>query len=459
MTKTTYLIIGNSTAAVNAVEAIREKDKQGSLALISDEPCHTYSRPLISYYLGNKVDEDRLFYRSSSFYDLHGVQTFLGKKAVRLDPAAKKITLDDQTEVQFEKLLLATGGTPFVPEIPGCRLPGVFTFTTLDDAHRVKKFIDAHQVKKAVVVGGGLIGLKVTEALLALKIQVTIVELADRVLSATFDRTASGIIERALQKIGCSTITGNTVEEIQEKEIQADQTEGIQADDIQAEGIQADEEKGVGSVVLKDNTRVDCDLVIMAIGVRPRLDLVRETGMKLNRGILVDEYLKTSLDDIYAAGDVIETYDLMANVHRPIAILPNAARQGKIAGYNMAGAGKTYRGCLAMNSVELAGIPTISVGLTDPSVLADAERQSGMEIIQECDEKNSVYKKIVLEDNKIVGVILIGKIDRSGIYTGLIKDGIDMSSFRSHLLKDDFGLLSLPREYRTHMVTGQGIEV
>jgi NAD(P)H-nitrite reductase large subunit len=437
ITRTKYLIIGNSAAAVNAVEAIRGRDTSGALTLVSEEPHHTYSRPLISYLLGNKVDEERMSYRPPSFYESYGVQTFLGKRAVHLDPKAQTVTLDDQTAIRFDTLLLATGGTPFAPPIAGREGQGVFTFTTLDDAHRVKKCILDRKVKKAVVIGGGLIGLKVTEALLALGIEVTIVELADRILSATFDRTASGIIESALRRVGCSTITGNTVDQ-----------------------ILAGEGDYVTGVILKDKSRIDCDLVIMAIGVRPRIDLVQGTGMKTNRGILVDEHLQTSLKNIYAAGDVIETYDLMADILRPIAILPNAAQQGKIAGLNMAGEKKKYRGGLAMNSVELAGVPTISVGLTDPSQLTgDTERQKEIEVLQYSQERDSLYKKIVLERNRIIGIILIGKIDRAGIYTGLIKDKVDITMFKDCLLRDDFGLLSLPREYRKHLVTGQGIEV
>jgi len=434
--KTKYLIVGNSTAAINAAEAIREEDKKGRIMLVSDEQYHTYSRPLITYYLGNKVEEDNILYRPLSFYDDLNIRTFFGRTVIRLDPDKKQVTLDDQTKLQFEKLLLATGGTPFLPLIPGRELHGVFTFTTLEDAYRVKKFINDHQVKKAVVIGGGLIGLKLTDALLALNIQVTIVELADRILSATFDKKASGIIEKALNMIGCSMMTGNTVEK-----------------------IIADREGRVESVILKDNTRIDCNLVFMAIGVLPRIDLLKGTGIKFNRGILVNEYLQTSIPDIYAAGDVVETYDLLANAYRPLAILPNASLQGKIAGFNMAGIRKNYPGGLAMNSIELAGIPTISVGLTDPSILTDDTRKRGIEVLQEYQEENFVYKKVVLEKNKIIGAIFINKIDRAGIYTGLIKDKVDITPFKDYLLRDDFGLLSLPKEYRKHMVTSQGIEV
>jgi NAD(P)H-nitrite reductase large subunit len=436
MLKAKYVIVGNSIAAIHAVEGIRERDAQGSIVLISDEACPVYSRPLISYWLGGKVTEDRMAYRPPSFYDDHNVQAILGQTAVRLDPHAKKIILEDQTEIRFDKLLLATGGSPFIPDMPGRELQGIFSFTTIEDAKCLKEFIQAQQVKKAVVLGGGLIGLKATEALIALNVQVTIIELADRILSATFDLTASRIIENALNEIGCSIITSNTVRECIEGE------------------------KGkVGAVMLKDGAKIGCDLVITAIGVRPRVDLVKGTPIKVNKGILVDRSLQTSIQDIYAAGDVIESFDLAMNAHRPVATLLNASRQGRIAGHNMAGGEETYEGCLAMNAVELANVPTISVGLTDPSLLSDPERLKDIEVLQDFREKEALYKKIIIEGHRIIGVILIGRIDRAGIYTGLIKDKVDISSVKDHLLLDDFGLLSLPKAYRKHLVTGQGIEV
>ena len=436
MDQARYVIIGNSIAAIHAIEGIRELDRDGSIVVISDEKAHVYSRPLISYYLGQKVDEARMSYRAPTFYEENRVQTFLGKKAIRLDTKAKQIILDDKTRIRYEKLLLATGGAPFVPDIPGKGLEGVFHFTTIEDARCLKRYITDHPVQKALVLGGGLIGLKATEALIALNLRVSIVEIADRILSATFDQTASRIIEKALGDIGCPIMTGNTVKEF------------LKGHD-----------RRISAAILKDDTKIDCDLAIMAIGVRPRLDLVQGTNIKANRGILVDRQLQTSVKDIFAAGDVVESYDMTLHTHRPVAILPNASRQGRIAGQNMAGGNRTYEGCLAMNSVELAGIPTISVGLTDPSVLADAERKKRIEVLESIEEEDAQYKKVALENNRIIGVILIGKIDRAGIYTGLIKDKVDISPFKDHLLKDDFGLLSLPRAYRKHLVTGQGIEV
>jgi NAD(P)H-nitrite reductase large subunit len=431
-----YLIIGNSIAAINAIEGIRELDRKGSIVLISDEPSHIYSRPLISYYLAEKIHEERMSYRALSFYDDHQVRTYLGRKAVRLDTSAKKVLLDDQTEIGFEKLLLATGGAPFLPEIQGGSLQGIFTFTTLADAKNLKEFIRAYQVRRAIVLGGGLIGLKATEALISLKIQTIIVELADRLLSATFDQTASMIIESALNYIGCAIMKQNTVKAC------------IEGKDGR-----------IGSVLLEDGSRILCDLVIIAIGVQPRMDFVRGTGIEINKGILVDDSLQTSVKAIYAAGDVVECYDYIIEKQRPMAILPNASRQGRIAGHNMAGGKRRYKGSLAMNSIEIAHIPTVSVGLTDPTLITDPERQKRIEVFQYVREKENIYQKIIIEGNRIIGVILIGKIDRAGIYTGLIKDKTDISSVKDHLLKEDFGLLSLPKAYRKHLVTGQGIEV
>jgi len=436
MTSAKYLIIGNSIAAINAIEGIRDLDRKGSIILISDEPSHCYSRPLISYYLGEKLPEDRMSYRDQSFYDDHQIQTFLGRRAVGLDAASKKIILDDRTEIGFEKLLLATGGVPFVPEIRGSNLQGIFTFTTLEDAKNIKEFINANHVRRAVVLGGGLIGLKATEALISLKIQTIIVELADRLLSATLDRTASMIIEHALNHIGCAIMKQNTVKAF------------IEGKDGR-----------IGGVLLEDDSRIHCDLVIIAIGVRPRIDFVRGTGIEVNKGILVDDMLQTSVKSIYAAGDVVECYDYIIEKQRPMAILPNASKQGRIAGQNMTGAKKEYKGSLAMNSIEIAHIPTVSVGLTDPNLIADPERQKRIEVLESLREKEKIYQKIIIEENRIIGVILIGKIDRAGIYTGLIKDKTDISSVKDHLLKEDFGLLSLPKAYRKHLVTGQGIEV
>ncbi|MFQ6067086.1 MAG: NAD(P)/FAD-dependent oxidoreductase, partial [bacterium] len=329
-----YVIIGNSASAIAAIEAIREYDKKNRIKVISDEPHSNYSRPLMSYLLGKKVDVDRMLYRGKDFYKDNKVELFLNKKAAKLEPKEKWVILSDGQKICFDKLLIATGGRPIIPELKGLDLDGVFTFIKLSDAQKIQAYIKANRVREAIVMGGGLIGLKTTEALIELKIKVTIVELADRILSATFDQISSRLIERGLEKIGCRLFTDNTVAEIRSKN------------------------KKVNEVILKDRKKVPGGLVIVAIGVRPNIKLVRNTPIKTNKGILVDSFMQTSVKDIYAAGDCCEAKDLLLNVNRPLAIWLVAVKQGRIAGYNMAGVKKEYPGSFAMNSVELCGIPT-----------------------------------------------------------------------------------------------------
>jgi nitrite reductase (NADH) large subunit len=425
------IIVGNSAAAVGAVEAIRQHDQDSSITIIADEPHHVYSRPLISYLLGGMVNESQMYYRPPDFYDRYQVETMLGSEVVCVTPQERSISLAGGATLTYDRLLIATGGTPFVPPMPGTDLEGVFTFTRWDDARRIAHYMEKREVESVLVVGGGLIGLKATEAMMARSKRVTIVELADRILSVSFDRTASRIAESALRRAGTEIKTGTTVDEIVGRNGEVDHA------------------------ILFDKERVDCDLVVIAIGVRPNADLIpQDAGIGVNRGVLVDERMRTTAQYVYAAGDCVETYDMLLEVSRPIAIWPNAYRQGYVAGCNMVGAEKAYEGGFPMNSVEVCGIPTISVGLTDPQ-----EDVGRYEIMEKYDREAPTYHKLILRDSCLVGAICVGDIDRAGIYTGLIRDRVDVGPFKAHLLSGSFGLISLPREYRKHIVVGEGIEV
>jgi NAD(P)H-nitrite reductase large subunit len=424
-----YLIIGNSVAAIAAVEAIREKDGKSDITLISDEPQFMYSRPLISYLLAGNVKVEQMYYREKNFYEKNKVKAVLGRKVTNVDVANRKVVLEDGEEFIFEKLLIATGGKPIVPKTKGSDLNGVFTFTKWDDVEKIKKFLLGTEVKRAVIVGGGLIGLKAAEGLTALGIKITIVELSDRIMSSTFDSTTSEMIKKILEKRGIEVVTKNT------------------ADEMIANGSK------VGGIVLRDGTRISCEMVVFAIGVSPNIEMVKNSGINVNRGIHVDEYMRTNFPDIYAAGDVVEAYDLVMRENRPIAIWPIASIQGAVAGHNMAGGTKKYVGGFAMNSIEICDIPTVSMGLTDPPA------GKGYEVLQQLDEEKSTYRKIILKDNVVVGAIFVKDIDRAGIFTSLIKDKIDTSSFKDVLLKEEFGLAWFPKEYRKHLVVGPGIEI
>jgi len=430
MSRIPYLIVGNSAAAVGAVEGIRSADGDRPITIVAAEPHHTYSRPLISYLLGGEVAEDRMSYRPADFYTRNNVQAVLGVEIAGVLPAERAAIGADGRRFEFEKLLIATGGKPIVPpDVTATATRGVFTFTTWKDARDISAYIRDNSVRRAAVIGGGLIGLKCMEALYRLGIETTVVELAERILSITFDETASDLARRHLEECGVRILCGTTAERI-----------------LCADGA-------VRGLVLTNGTRLDCQLVIFAIGVRPNVDLVRGTEIRVERGIVCDETMQTSAPGIYAAGDVAQVKDLLTGASRPIPILPNAYRQGFIAGCNMAGRTRRYRGAIAMNSVDVLGLPTISVGITAGEHLAECETLSVL------DARRPAYKKVVLRRGRAVGAIFIGDIDRAGIITGIIRDGLDVSAVKDLLLTDQFGLISLPAEYRKHVVSGLGIEV
>jgi len=411
-----YLIIGNSAAAVGAVEAIRRNDKGNPIIIISDEPHHVYSRPLISYLLAGHTKEDKMYYRDENFYKENNVETVFNKKVTGVDTKKKQVILEDKKKIDYDKLLLATGGTPFIPPIKGKNRKNVYTFTKWSDAEEIMKI--SKKVQKAVVIGAGMIGLKAIEGLNAIGIDVTVVELAPEVLSRALDKDASRIVQRKMEEAGVEVITNNEVVEITGKGNTAT------------------------GVVLRDKKKIKCDLVIVAIGVIPNTGFIKESGIKINRGIVVDERMETNVKGVYAAGDVVEALNMLTNEKMPIPIWPLAYRQGSIAGDNMSGGTLVYKGGFPMNSIEFPGAPTISLGIIDP-------RGEGYESLIKNDSKNGNYKRIIIKNERLVGAILVGDdVDRAGILTGLIKEQKPVTAFKDKLLDRNFGFVHMPKEYR-----------
>jgi NAD(P)H-nitrite reductase large subunit len=410
-----YLIIGNSAGGVGAAEAVREADKVGTIAIISDEPYPAYSRPLISEYLVNRCPLERMLFRPPDFYEKNNIRAILGHKVAQLDVNKRAIKLDDDRIIIWEKLLLATGGLPIVPKIDGIGLKGVFMFTKLDDAKAIDEFLNhRHRKVSAVVIGGGLIGLSVTEALVKRGVEVAIVEMKERILNTILDEEASALQEKALTEAGVEIITGHTVSKI--GSYLPGEATGISLDDSQP---------------------IPGEMVIVAIGVQPRIELAADTGIEINRGIVVDRHMTTSNPDVYACGDVAEAYDFVYGENRLTPIWPNAYLGGRIAGFNMAGIPTEYPGGTTMNSVKCFGASTVSAGIVTPP-------DDSYEIVSE--KHGDIYKKVVLKEGVIVGMVFAGDIEMSGIVYNLMRDKINVEDFKQVLVADDFGLASLPEE-------------
>jgi NAD(P)H-nitrite reductase large subunit len=408
---TEYLIIGNSAGGIGAAEAIRETDKKNSITIISDETYPSYSRPLISEYLACERTFEEMLFRPVDFYSQNNIDLMLGKTVKSLDLLRRLVELNSGEKITWKKLLLSTGGIPIVPKMKGVNKKGVFEFLTLDDAKAIDKFLKDYS--RAVVIGGGLIGVSVSEALTKRGVAVTIVEMKDRVLNTILDERASAIAGEVLAESGIRVIVNNTVSEVIGKTT-------------------------VDGVVLDSGETIPCDLVVIAIGVLPRTELVLGTKIKVNRGIVVDRYMATSYPDVYSCGDVAEAYDFVFGTNRLTPIWPNAYIGGRVAGCNMAGIKTEYLGGTAMNSVNYFGLDITTAGIVNP---LDG---SNYEVITR--DKDNIYQKVMLNNGLIAGMVFVKDIEKSGMIFGLMRERVDVSSFKQVLLTDDFGLAYMPQE-------------
>jgi NAD(P)H-nitrite reductase large subunit len=409
-----YLLIGNSAGGIGAAEAIREKDNTSSVVVIADESYPTYSRPLISEYLAEGRSLNEMLFRPVGFYKSLNIQQLLGTKVIRIDPTNHHVELDNGNQEHWDRLLIATGSTPIIPSIQGIELQGVFTFNTLDDAKVIDRYLGG--VTQAVVIGGGLIGVSVTEALIKRGIEVNIIEMKDKILNTILDEEASTIEEAILRQAGVQIWTNHTVTEI-------------------VGGLA--NKKSVTGIILDNGHLISCQLVLVAIGVRPRVELATDPSIKTDKGILVNRFMATSNKDIYACGDAAKAYDFVHNDQQLTPNWPNAYLGGRIAGLNMVGIPTQYPGSTAINSLKYFGLAAVSAGLVTPT-------SDNHEVLTTKSDRS--YKRIILKDGIIIGMVFTEDIERSGIIYGLMKDRVNVESFKQELIGDGFGLVSLPKE-------------
>lgn len=401
-----YVIIGASAASIAACEAIRRRDQKSPITVISDEKHGPYSRSLISYYLAGEIKKEDIWIREKDFYQKNKITPKLGKKAVRLDTDNKKAILEDREEVSYQNLLLATGGLPKFPTIPGIESDGVLGMRTLND---VEKMISlSEQAKQVVILGGGLIGCKAAHGLRERGIEVTIVIGSNRVLSQMLDLEAANIFRKRFEEQGIKIMTGKNAQEILT-------------------------EKGkVAGVKIDSGETLPCRMVVIGKGVAPRRELAKDTPIETDYGILADDHLATSVDGVYAAGDVAQAPDVLSQEKVVNALWPVAMEQGKIAGYNMAGGEENYSGSLGMNSIGFYGLSVISAGKV--TRLTDDQET----IVHNLSHKN-IYKKLVVENDRPIGLILLGEIKSAGVIISLIKKGADVSRLKEVILDRNFG--------------------
>lgn len=403
-----YIVIGNSAAGIAAVESIRGKDRDSKITVISDEDYTAYCRCVLSYYLAGETPETNLVYRTQQFYKENNIELLLNKKVTRVDAQKNRVILENNEKLEYDRLIIATGSSPKFPDIKGIHKRGVSGFRTIKDIKEVLEILPV--VKTAVCLGGGLIGLKAAYALRKRGLEVKVVVKSKQILSQLLDKAGADIIRGHLESHGIEILTGVDVSEfLGEGELKA---------------VKLDSGKVIG-----------CEIAIIGKGVTPNVGLVKNTDIRVDEGIVLDSFLKTSVDNIYAAGDCAEAYDIAMEKSQVNALWPNAVTQGALAGKNMAGDTLEYPGSIGMNSVDFFDLPIISMGIV--------KEEPDMEVLSRIDAKNKLYRKVVLKNNCVKGAILLGKIENSGVFLKLIKEKADVSALRKDLLADSFSYVKV----------------
>lgn len=398
-----YVIIGSGAAGTAAAEVIRRCDATGQVVMLSDETHPGYYRPILPFLIYDAPEGQNLY--RDALHTPRGVDVRLGRRVRSLLPDQRAIVLESGERLAYDRLLLATGTSTARPPIPGLDGPGVFGLRTLDDTLGIKAA--AQNARRAVIVGGGRIGVKTALALRHLDLQVTIVEMLRWIIPLQFDAEAAPIFESALQAQGIEMMFGRS-----------------------ARAIMRGKEK-VESVLLDNGTCLPADFVVVAAGVRANVELARTAGLATRRGILVNTRLETSAPAIYAAGDVVETHDIVTGEPIVSGIWTNAVAMGQVAGENMAGRNREYEGAFSLlNAMDLAGIPVISAGLINPPEGASYEVSAS--------RRGANYRKLVFDDGRLVGAVLVGEIQRAGVYATLIREHADMRAARRSLLHNTF---------------------
>jgi nitrite reductase (NADH) large subunit len=360
-----YLIIGNGVAGTTAAQEIRKNDPEGQITMVTEENVPFYSRIMLPNFVSGASQKTDLIVKKEKWYADNNIDIHIGVKIASIDPVKKEAVDTEGKAWSYDSLLLANGSHPFVPPIEGSTKQNVFSLRSFQDAENITNA--ATKSSKVTAIGGGLLGLEAAHALVDKGLNVTVVEFFDRLLPRQMDGEGALMLKGMLEKQGFNFKLGAKTKE------------------IQGEGA-------VSGVALEDGEVLPSDFVLFSAGVRPNLDLPQALNLKIDKAVVVDEHMKTSVDDIYAAGDVAEYQGTN------FSIWPEAMEQGRIAGANMSGKEESFKLVVPSNRLKVAGIDLASAGNID----ADNKLES------EVEKTDSIYRKIVKENGKTVGCIMLG---------------------------------------------------
>ena len=401
--RTRYLIAGASHAGLAALHAIHLADADGAVTMIGGDEALPYSPTVLPYVVSGKSDPASVFLRDADYFAARRTDYRRGRRLARLDAARKVAELDDGSALGFDKLLLATGARPKIPPIEGLDAVPFHVLRTLDDAVRLRDGLAA--AHHAIVLGAGLIGMHAAEHMHRAGARVTLVELQPQVLPGYFDATAAGMIAQAFEAAGVTVRTGARATRV------AAASAGL-------------------SMTLDTGESLAGDLLLVGTGASPIMDYLQDQAVACDRGILVDERMRTSAADVWAAGDVAQGPNFYDAARVLNGILPDAVEQGRVAGMAMAGdpGGAAYRGAVPLNTYGFFGRHAICVG-------SNAE-PPGTEVVVRTDEAAGRYLKIVLDGDRLHGIFAIDTPIDAGIMWELMRRRVDLGPLRAQFLAE-----------------------
>jgi nitrite reductase (NADH) large subunit len=388
---THYLIIGNGVAGTTAAEHIRKHDQDGQITIVSEESVPFYYRIRLNELVSGDISEDHLIAKKGPWYADHGIQVRLGTRVVGGDPAEKRVVTRDDEKIPYDRLLIAAGSHSFIPPIKGSDKRGVFALRSIQDARDIAGW--AKGIDRVVLIGGGLLGLEAGNALRKLGKQVTVVEFFPRLLPRQLDVDGAKRLQSMMESTGFSFRLGAKTQEI--------------SGDEQVQGV-----------LLEGGEALPAQMVIISAGVRPNLEMAEALNLNYEKGIQVDDRMKTNQPGIYAAGDVAEFKGI------PYGIWTAAMEQGQTAGINMAGGEALYDGTVMANTLKVVGIDLASAGNIDA--------ESALESRVATEER--IYKKIVIEANRVVGCIMLGDTKGFNKITKMMAEKQDVSQTKDRIL-------------------------
>lgn len=402
-----HAIIGAGPAGVIAAETLRKINPTATITIIGDEPEPPYSRMALPYYLTNKITEDNTYLRKKPDHFTNKDIDIVRDRVLKVDTGSKSLMLENNSAISFDKLLIATGSKPNRPPIEGIDLPGVHNCWTLDDARQIIK--RATPNSSVVLIGAGFIGSIILEALSLRKVNLTVVEMGDRMVPRMMDSMAGNLIKKWCEGKGIDVYTSTKVAAI---------------------GMDASKKL---SVQLDKGNIIEADLVISAAGVSPNINFLQDSNIKVDEGILVNDYLQSNIDGIYAAGDVCQGKDFSTGEYSIQAIQPTSAEHGRIAAMNMSDKQVIHNGSVNMNVLDTMGLISSSYGLW--------MGVDGGESTSLCDEDNYRYLKLEFKEDTLVGSQSLGLTQHVGVLRGLIQTKLKLGKWKQRLLDDPTRLM------------------